>query len=164
MQKLFSLKKGLITGVTMILLSLFFFYVLKKPVESTYQYIIYTVYTLGIVWGIITLSKAANTETKFKEYFAAGFKVFIIVTLLMVLFTIIFHKLNPQIMESKIVLNNELARKEGNHTPMEIEANANKIRSIFITMQTAGATFMYLFLGALISAVTSGVIIQLKNK
>lgn len=164
MQKIFSLKKGWLTALTMIGLSLFFFYGLKEPVESKYQYAIYTAYTLGIVWSIVAFNKIAGPATSFKEYFSAGFKTFIIVTLLMVIYTIIFYKLNPQILELKININNELALKEGNHTPMEIEENAKQMRSIFIPMMLAITTFMYLFLGALISAVTAGVIIQLKNK
>ncbi|MES2431709.1 MAG: DUF4199 domain-containing protein [Bacteroidota bacterium] len=164
MQKIASLKKGLITGFTMIALSLYFFYGLKWPVNSSGQYIIFTIYTLGIAWGIISFSKNAAPATKFKEYFSAGFKVFIIVTLLMVIYTIVFYKLNPQIIENAIIENNKLALIEGNHTPAEIAANADQFRSIFITMTTAIITIMYLFLGALISAVVSGVIIQMKNK
>ncbi|UEG49515.1 DUF4199 domain-containing protein [Ferruginibacter lapsinanis] len=164
MQKLLSLKKGLITGLTMIALALFFFYGLKAPVESKYQYAIYTAYALGIVWSVWSFATTAEPSTSFKEYFSAGFKTFIIVTLLMVIYTAVFYKLNPQILELKISLNNELALKEGNHTPMEIEDNAKQMRSIFIPMMLAITTFMYLFLGALISAVTAGVIIQLKNK
>lgn len=162
MQKLFPLKKGLLTAFTMIGLSLFFFYGLKEPVESKYQYAIYTAYTLGIVWSIVAFNKIASPATTFKEYFSAGFKTFIIVTLLMVIYTI-FYKLNPEILELKININNELALKEGNHTPMEIESNAKQMRSIFIPMMLAITTFIP-FLGALISAVTAGVIIQLKNK
>ncbi|MGG9972042.1 DUF4199 domain-containing protein [Ferruginibacter sp. SUN002] len=156
--------KGLITGLTMIALAVFFYYGLKQPFESPYQYAIYTTYTIGIIWSILTFSKTADVNTKFKEYFSIGFKTFIVVTLLMVVFVIAFFLLNPQIAEAKIALNNELAVKEGNHTPIEIEANAKQMKSIFIPMMSAITTFMYLFLGALISAVTSGVIMQMKKQ
>lgn len=148
----------------MIILALFFFYGLKQQPDSEYQYIIYSVYSIGIIWSITAFSKTAGNETKFKEYFSAGFKTFIVITLLMVVFTGIFFKINPGILESKIELNNKLAVQEGNHTPAEIEANANQMRSIFIPMMLTITTFMYLFLGALVSAITSGVIMQMKNK
>ncbi len=128
MQKLFSLKKGLLTALTMIGLSLFFFYGLKEPVESKYQYAIYTAYTLGIVWSIVAFNKIASPTTTFKEYFSAGFKTFIIVTLLMVIYTTIFYKLNPQILELKININNELALKHYNHA---IELKADYFEAYF---------------------------------
>lgn len=163
MKKINAAKKGLITAIIMIGLSLFSFYILHKPVQNQYQYLIFTTYTLGIIWSVFTFSRTVVAGTKFKEYFAEGFKTFIVVTLLMVIYTIVFYKLNPQLIENEIALNNQLAIKEGNHTPMEIEANAKQMRSIFITMTTAIVTIMYLFLGALISAVTTGVIMQMKK-
>lgn len=147
----------------MIILSLFFFYGLKQPPDSKYQYVIYSVYTLGIIWSIASFNKPAGNESKFKEYFSAGFKTFIVVTLLMVVYTGIFYKINPSILEAKIELNNKLALQEGDHTAPEIESNANQMRSIFIPMMLAITTFIYLFLGALVSAVVSAVIMQMKK-
>ena len=163
MQKLIPLQKGIITGLAMIGLSLFFFYGLKQPPETPLQYIIYVVYTIGIAWSIFAFSKKTTGNTKFKEYFSSGFRTFILVTLLMVVFTFIFYKLNPQILEARIALNNQLALQEGGHTPDEIAANAKQMRSIFMPMMLMVKTFMYLFLGALLSAVISGVILQMKK-
>lgn len=155
--------KGIICGIAMIIAALINFYIFHQPVDSSYQYIVYAIYGIGIVWSIYDFSKQVSSDTKFKEYFSAGFKTFIVITLLMVIYTAIFHILNPQILESKIALNNVLVAKEGNHTPVEIEENAKQMRSIFIPMMSAVTTFIYLFLGALISAVTSGVIMQIKR-
>lgn len=164
MQKIITLKKGLLTGITMIILQLFIFYILKQSQEGPLQYAVYSVYTAGIVWSIFAFSKKAGPGTKFGAYFSAGFKTFILATLLMVIYTFIFLKMNPQILEAKIVVNDQLALQEGNHTPAEIASNAKQMRSIFIPMMLALTTFMYLFLGALISATTTGVIMQLKKQ
>lgn len=163
MKKINAAKKGLVTGFLMIALSLFFYYGMKTPVQSPYQYAIYTVYTVGIIWSLITFNKRTENNTAFKAYFSEGFKTFIVVTLLMVIYTIVFYKLNPQIIENEVAINNQLAIKEGNHTPAEIAANGKQMRSIFITMTTAIITIMYLFLGALITAVGTGVIMQMKK-
>ena len=163
MVKLITLSKGLITGLTMIAFSLFFFYGLNQPPESPLQYIIYGVFMLGIIWTILSFSKKSGASLIFKDHFSAGFSTFIMVTLLMVLFTAIFYKLNPGLLEAKIALNNQLALKEGNHTPDEITANAKQMSSIFMPMMLAITTIIYLFLGALLSVVVSGMIIQLKK-
>ncbi len=163
MKKINAAKKGLITGLLMITVALISFYGLKLPVQNNYLFLIYSIYAIGIVWSIFTFSKDANSNTKFKEYFSEGFKTFVVVTLLMVVYTILFYKFNHHLIEAEITLNSQLGLKEGNRTPVEIEANAKQMRSIFMTMTTAMVTIMYLFLGALLSAVTSGVIMQMKK-
>lgn len=147
--------KGFITAVIMIGLALFFFYGLKKPFDSSYQFIIYTVYTAGIIWCLLDFKKTAPENSKFKDFFSAGFKMFVIVTLIMVFFVLIFFYLNPQITDTRLAENNKLLLSEGNYTPAEIDKNANQMKRIFIPMMLGITTFMYLFLGALITAITA---------
>lgn len=147
--------KGLITAVIMIALALFFFYGIKKPFDSSYQFIIYTVYAAGIIWCLLDFKRSAPEHSKFKDFFSAGFKMFVIVTLIMVFFVLIFFYLNPQITDTRLAENNKLLLAEGNHTPAEIEKNANEMKRIFIPMMLGITTFMYLFLGALVTAITA---------
>ena len=147
--------KGLVTVIIMIALALFFFYGLKKPFDSNYQFIIYTVYTAGIIWCLWDFKKTAPENSKFKDFFSAGFKMFVIVTLIMVFFVLIFFYLNPNITDARLAENNKLLLAEGNHTPAEIEKNANEMKRIFIPMMLGITTFMYLFLGALVTAIAA---------
>ncbi|MBI3883524.1 MAG: DUF4199 domain-containing protein [Sphingobacteriales bacterium] len=155
--------RGLITGGLMIALALFFFYELKQPVDSPYQYYIYTVYTLGIIWNLLAFNKKADGTTRFKDYFSAGFKTFIIITFLMAVFSFIFFFFHPEIRDNKIELNNQLVIQQGNYTPAEIAENAKRLKDIYMPMTIAITTFMYLFLGALITAIISGVMMQIKK-
>ena len=162
MKNITARTKGLITGILMIALALFFFYGLKQPFESNYQYIIYTVYSAGIIWCLSDFKKTAPADIKFKDYFSAGFKMFVIVTLLMALFVLVFFYLNPGIRDVKFAENSKLLLAEGNHTPAEIEKNANEMKRIFIPMMMGITTFAYLFLGALITAITAAFLSQKK--
>lgn len=147
--------KGLVTVIIMIALALFFFYGLKKPFDSNYQFIIYTVYAAGIIWCLWDFKKNVPENSKFKDFFSAGFKMFVIVTLIMVFFVLIFFYLNPHITDARLAENNKLLLAEGNHTPAEIEKNANEMKRIFIPMMLGITTFMYLFLGALVTAIAA---------
>ncbi len=162
MNNLTPRNKGLITGTVMVVLSLFFFYVSKQPLESNYQYIVYLVFVAGIIWCLMDFKKQAAGLPTFKEFFGAGFKMFVIVTLIMVLFVFIFFYLNPQIRDTKFAENNRLLLLEGNHTPAEIEKNAAAMKGIFLPMMVGITSFIYLFLGALITAITSGFLSQKK--
>ena len=121
-------KKGLITGLLMIALTLFFFYVLKLPVNQKEQYVIFSVYIAGIIWSLLSYKQTATEDKTFKSYFSTGFKTFIVVTLLMVLYTFIFFKFNTDYRNAGIAENNAMLLKEGNHTHAEIESNANQLK------------------------------------
>lgn len=155
--------KGLITGCVMVAVTLFFFYVLKQPFESNFQYIIYGIYTAGIIWAVLDFKKNAAAGEKFKDYFSAGFKMFVIVTLMMVLFVFIFFYFNPEIRDAKFAENTKLLLQEGNHTPAEIEKNTAQMKSVFFPLMLGITTFAYLFLGALITAITSAFLSAKKN-
>ena len=162
MHNISARNKGLITGTVMVAMALFFFYVLKQPFESNVQYIIYGIYSAGIIWAVLDFKKTATGTEKFKDYFAAGFKMFVIVTLIMVLFVFIFFYFNPQIRDAKFTENTKLLLQEGNHTPAEIEKNSAQMKSIFLPMMLGITTFAYLFLGALITSLTAAFVSQKK--
>ena len=149
-------KKGLLVGLLMVALSLLAFYVLKLPLESPFQYIIYLTYMGGILWCLVDHKKKAAATPSFKEFFSTGFKMFVVVTLIMVVFVFIFIYLNPEIRDAKFAENDRLLLQEGNHTPAEIEKNSQAMKRIFMPMMLGITTFVYLFLGSLITAITSG--------
>jgi len=161
--KINATKKGLATGFVMAGLLLFFFYALKFPFNGREQYAIYGVYMAGIIWSLFSFGQSGAANKTFKEYFAAGFKTFIVITLVMVVFTFIFFSLDTTYRESGIAENNKLLLAEGNHTPAEIESNAAQLRKIFMPMMVGISTFKYLILGALITAVGAGFLSQKKQ-
>ena len=128
MKSISARNKGLITGILMVALSLFFYYVLNKPFESAFQYIIYLIYTAGIVWTLIDFKNNTPDGITFKTYFAEGFKMFVVTTLIMVLFVISFFYLNPEIRDAKFAENTKLLLEEGNHTAAEIENNTKMMK------------------------------------
>ena len=156
MKNLNATYKGMVTGLLMIAVSLLFFYILKFPVNGKNQLVILGIFIAGVLWSLISFKMKTVSTAGFKDYFSEGFKTFIVVALLMAVFTFVFYKLNPQILENTIKENNILVLKEGDHTPAEIEANADKLRSIFMSMMLAINTIKYLLLGALVSLIAAG--------
>ena len=149
-------QKGLITGALMIIASLFSYYILKNPVESYFQFIIYFLYTVGIVWTLIAHSKKNGNTISFKDYFSIGFKSFIVVTLLMAGFAYIYFSFHTEFRDSKIAENNQMLLLQGDHLPKEIEENANQLKKMFLPLMISSAVFRYLILGAIITAISGG--------
>ncbi len=163
MEKITATYKGLITGALMIAVMLVCFYGLKLPFNGKEQYLVYTLYTAGIVWGLLDYKKTAGGAIKFKGYFSTAFKTFVIVTLMMVIFTYIFYTLNTQYRDNGITENNKLLLQEGNHTPAEIENNARQLKKIFMPMMLGINTFKYLILGVLVTVVGAGFLSSKNN-
>jgi hypothetical protein len=149
-------QKGLITGALMIIASLFSSEILKNPVESYFQFIIYFLFTGGILWSLIAHSKKNGNTLSFKDYFSIGFKTFIVVTLLMAGFAYIYFSYHTEFRDTKIAENSQLLLKQGDHLQKEIEENANQLKKMFLPLMISSAVFRYLILGALITAITGG--------
>ena len=154
LQNLNATKKGLITGLLMIGLSLLIDN-MNKPLESSLQYLIYVIYAAGIAWSLYSFYKSAENTNKFGAFFLQGFKCFIVVTLLMVIFTFVFYKMHPEFKEQMAVSYREELVKKGNSTDAEINSNVEKMKSYYLTLLISGAVFGYLLIGSVITAASS---------
>ena len=154
---------GLVTGFLMVAASLLSSYVLKNPVESNFQIVLYILFSLGIILSLFVYSKTNNGNAGFKDYFSAGFKTFLLMVLVMAVFTFIFFSFNTAFRDSKIVENTKLIIAEGNHLPNEIGENEKKLKEMFLTIMVSSAVFRYLIIGAIVTAITAGFFSQQKK-
>jgi glycerol uptake facilitator-like aquaporin len=152
---------GLITGGLMVLVSLLMFYQFHYPDTGTVKYVSYSIYTFGIIVSLLNF-KNNNGDKDFKDFFSEGFKTFVVVALIMAIFTFVFYKINPQIFEKTIEEINKINSLDTSKTPAEVIENGNKIRSIKLPMTVAMNTIIYMILGALISLIGAGFLSQKK--
>ncbi len=161
MKNITATQKGLITGVLMILVSLAI-YAAKGNFDTRLQYITYAVYVAGILWALVDFSKKTAGQ-KFGAYFSQGFKCFIVVTLLMVVFTAVFLILHPELKEQMAVTFKAELVKQGNSTEKEIEEKMAMAKKSFMPAMIMAAVFGYLVIGAMVTAIGSIVLLQRKK-
>ena len=149
-------QKGLLTGALMILASLFSLYVLKNPVESYFQFIVYIIFCAGVIWSLLSYSVMAADKKSFANYFSTGFKTFVVISLLMAAFAYIYFSFHVEFRDSKIAENSRMLLQQGNHLPKEIENNAVKLKKMFMPMMISAAIFRYLIIGALVTVIAAG--------
>ena len=154
---------GLLTAAGMVGASLILFYVYNFPDNGKNQYVIYAIYAVGILSSLILFKKNTTEESTFKNYFSEGFKVFVVVTLVMAVFAFIFYKTNPQIFDNTLVEINNYNSKDKDKTPAEVIENAEKLRALYIPMMVATSVFKNLILGVLITIVAAGFLSQKKS-
>ncbi|MEO7487744.1 MAG: DUF4199 domain-containing protein, partial [Ferruginibacter sp.] len=149
-------QKGLLTGVLMIVASLFSLYVLKNPVESQFQFLVYCIFCFGLSWSMVSYFRKDTDKKSFGNFFNVGFQTFVVVTLLMALFAYIYFSLNPAFRDNKIAENSKLLLQQGNHLPKEIEENAVQLKKMFMPLMISAAVFRYLIIGALVTLIAAG--------
>lgn len=155
MKNITARNKGLLTGAVMIIISIGI-YTAKGSFENGLQYITYTTYVAGILWSIFSLKQQSGNSATFKQYFAEGFKCFIVVTLLMVLFTLFFILLHPELKEQMAALLKTEYSKSKDLTPVDIENRIAAAKKFFLPGYIMGAILGYLFIGVLVTAVAAG--------
>ncbi len=147
----------------MVAASLILFYVFHFPENGKNQYFIYGVYGLGILIALFQLKKHDAGNKTFKDYFSEGFKVFVVVTLISAVFTFIFYKMNPQIMNNGAAQISAINAQDTNRTPIEVATNEKNFKDVFNTMMVATNIFKNLILGVLITIVAAGFLSQKKS-
>jgi hypothetical protein len=163
MKKITATQKGLITGAVMIVACIVCYYLLHIPFNGKEQFVVFAIYTAGIIWCLVDFNRNNKEEKKLKAYFQEGFKTFVVVTLLMVIYCIFFYKLNTDVRDAWIAHNNEGLLKQGNHMPVEIAENAKQMKKMFLPMMTGITLFKYLIIGVLITVITGGFLISQKK-
>jgi uncharacterized membrane protein YraQ (UPF0718 family) len=159
--RLTPILKGVITGLLMIGIVLGFYYS-DQPSDSPLQYLIYAVYGLGIIWTAIAFRQSAAFTGKFTDLFSQGFRCFIIVTLMMVIFTIVFGKMHPEFAEESAQAYKEQLIKDKNKLPADIDEETARYKRSYNTILIYGSIFGYLIIGAGVTAVVSGVLTRRK--
>ena len=156
--------KGIITAFVMIGIALGVYYANLSP-DSFFQYLIYAVYILGILWTLIPYRKSSSFTGKFGDMFSQGFRCFIVVVLIMVTFTGVFSKMHPEFAEESAKVYKEalLKEKQNDKTPAEIDDDVSRYKSKYTTILIYGAIFGYLIIGAGVTAAASAILIRRNN-
>ena len=157
MNNISARNKGLITGVIMIIISIAI-YLAKKNFENNLQYITYAVYVAGILWTLLSFKNATGNTATFKQYFAESFKCFIVIALLMVVFTVVFLLLHPELKDQMVTLMTEELKKQKDIAPLDIDNKIAFAKKAFFPSLVMGAVFSYLAIGALVTLIASAFI------
>lgn len=160
--KLSPLIKGIITAVLMIGISLAAYYGL--PADSPLHYLVFAAYAAGIIWTLVAHRSSPASSGKFGDSFNAGFRCFIIVTLIMVVYTFTFNKLHPEFAEesARLYKEQQLGIKNNSKTPAEIDADTTRYKNGYTMAVVYGSIFGYLLIGAAVTAAASLIITRRK--
>jgi hypothetical protein len=161
MKTISSRNKGLICGALMILVSIAIYWA-KKSYDTNLTYITYAVYVAGIIWTLVTFKQEAGDAVTFKTCFTEGFKYFVVVTFLMVIFTLAFILMHPELKEQMAVLMRADLKGAKDIMPSDIETRVATAKKFFLPAYLMGVVLAYLMIGA-VATLLSAVIVSQKK-
>ena len=152
------LVKGFITGIVMIAFSLILIYT-KLPVDSGLQYVGYAIFAGGIAWTLIDYYRSPGYTGTFGDIFGQGFRCFIIIALLMVLFTAVYGWMHPEIAEEAAKNYRADLIKKGEKLPPEIDTIVETAKKQFLTSNIMLTIFGTLIMGTIFTAAGAGLLL-----
>ncbi len=150
MNKLSAAYKGFITGVSIIALSGIVYYSMGN-FDNSIALAAYFIYALGILWTLHGFHVSQTENKHFKDYFAQGFKCFIVVTLLMVCANWLFLKLNDGFRNDMIEFQRQQLLLNKNYTNVDVENQLSSYKKMILPSFTMSVILSYLGVGSLIT-------------
>ena len=155
--------KGVITAAAILLTSVILFYTRAAPYSFT-QYLVFAIYASGIIWTMRDYAHSESYTGKFGDLFSQGFRCFIIVTLIMAVFTAIFGMMNPQMIEESAGYYREELLKRGGRLSPEIDQMVADYKKQYITSSVSISVFGYLITGAFFTAAGAAFFLMKRKK
>jgi hypothetical protein len=119
---------------------------------TTTQLSVYAFYSLS-TWYLLFFNRKESQA--FKDFFQIGFRHFILVTLLMALFSYLFIQLHPNLVEDSAIQLRKTLQNTNNRTPTEIERDVKLFIEGYPTAMVSRTIFGYLVVGSMVTAISS---------
>ena len=119
---------------------------------TTTQLSVYAFYSLS-TWYLLFFNRKESQA--FKDFFQIGFRHFILVTLLMALFSYLFIQLHPNLVEDSAIQLRTTLQNTNNRTPAEIERDVKLFIEGYPSAMVSRTIFGYLVVGSMVTAISS---------
>ena len=139
---------GLIIAAILVVYSIALNY-LDLSQNKSLGWISYIILIGGLILFINLYGKAKDHQVTFGGLFSYGFKATSIITLIMIIFIVIFFMIFPEFKDKIVDAAREGMEKQGKMTDDQIDQAMGMFERNFILFTGGGALFMYLLLALL---------------
>lgn len=148
--------KGVIISLLMMVLSLIAYFTGQESAGWS-RWLGNIILFAGVLWACISYGKQLNNNVTFGNVFSHGFKVSAIVTIFLILFSIIFFLLFPEVKEKALNAARTEMEKGGKMQEDQIEQAIAMARKFFFVFTIGGLMFIYMIIGTIASLIGAAV-------
>ena len=139
--------KGIVIGLLLIVVSLLIY--LLKLENPTLQWIPNGILVLGIVLSISQYGKQIDYNSTFGNYFSHGFKIAALVTIIMILYLVVFMNIFPEFKDRAIDLAKKQMEEKKGMSQDQVDKAIDMTRKFFTLFLVLGTLIWDLILGAI---------------
>lgn len=148
--------KGIVISLLMMVLSIIAYFTGQES-ASWSRWLGNIILFAGILWACISYGKQLNNNVTFGNVFSHGFKVSAIVTIFLIVFSIIFFLLFPEIKEKALDAARTEMEKGGKVSEEQIEQAISVSRKFFYVFTIGILMFAYMIIGTIASLIGAAV-------
>ncbi len=148
--------KGIIIGLILIVIAIAIYFS-NIDMNGPAKWISNAVFVIGIIWSVNNYGKQINYNSTFGNYFAHGFKVTAVATVIMIIYLIIFILLFPEFKEKGIEQARIAMQKNNNMTNEQISQGLEITKKFFLVFVIGGSLIVYLIFGSLAALVGAAI-------
>jgi len=151
-----STTKGIVISLVMIVIGLIGFF-LNIDTTGYFKYINFIILIGGIIWSVSFYGKQVNYNSTFGNYFAHGFKVAAIITVIMIIYVAIVLNVFPEMKERGLDAARKSMEQKGKMTEDQITQAMSVTQKFFMVFAIGGLLVGNLIFGAIASVIGAGV-------
>lgn len=155
MQQTSTITKGLIIALVMIAIGLAIHFS-GIALDSPLRWLSYCIFIIGIIVSILQYGKQIDHNATFGNYFAHGFKISATVTVIMVIYIIVFVALFPDFKEKAMDEAKKAMESQGN-TEEQKTQGMEMVKKLFMVFLVGGTLIYNLIVGAISSLIGAAV-------
>lgn len=148
--------KGIVIGLILIIISIAIYFA-NIDINGPVKWLSNVVFVIGIIWAVNNYGKQINYKATFGNYFAHGFKVTAVVTVIMILYVGIFITLFPEFKDKTIEEARIQMEKGGKMSSEQITQAITMTKKFFMAFAIGGTLLSYLIFGALAALIGAAI-------
>lgn len=146
---------GIIGGIIIIYSMVLYF--MDLTANKALGYLSYAVILAGIIIAINKYGKSVDNSASFGKLFTFGFKATAVLTILVIVFQVLFFLIFPEYKEKFFEIAREQMVKDGKANEEQIEMGLQVFRKFFWVFIIGGSLFGLVVLGAIASLIGAAV-------
>jgi hypothetical protein len=154
--------KGSIIALILMVVALVIYF-LNIDSNGPVKWVQLIIFVAGVIWAVMSHGKEINYHSTFGNYFGYGFKVCAVATVILIIYTVIFILIFPDVKETAL----EQARKnmaEKNISTDQIEQGMEFTKKFFMVFAIVGLLIINLISGAIAALVGAAVTKKVPNQ
>jgi hypothetical protein len=151
-----TVTKGFVIALVMIVISLGIYFA-GLAFDKYVKWLTYIVFILGVVIAIKQYGQQIDYNSTFGNYFAHGFKVSALVTIMMIAYSVIFFSAFPDFKQQALDAARNEMQSDKNISQETLEKSLELTKRFFMIGVVGSVLFFYLITGAVASLIGAAI-------